>query len=218
MEDTSVAAILLLGAVLKQSLSILAATLCIYFGYRLFYLTEQKSGEFEASASWGKVRLSQAAPGVFFTLFGCIVLVVALVTFSSFESKAGSLVATAKPKAAVEASKSNSESNFSRTSIVARGASAAAPRTIDWDLCAKSAAYGRDLLRSDPGYADAASARGVFLRNREDGLERVTAYCVDQLLGNNSYARYVRVEAGGNGNENGEDEKIHEAVAAVLGE
>ena len=74
MTANDVVIVVQIGAVLRQALVSIVAALCIYFGYRLFYLTESTGGDFEASSKWGRVRLSKAAPGIFFTLFGCIVL------------------------------------------------------------------------------------------------------------------------------------------------
>ena len=216
METLSVALALLLGAAIKQTLAIIAATLCIYFGYRLFYITEQKTGNFEASAKWGKLKLSQAAPGIFFTLFGCVVLIVALETSSSFNSSEPKALAGVVGQSVADPT-AKAEGNQMHV-VSARGASATSPQTMDWRLCGKSANYARNLLRSEREYGDAGSTRGKFLRQREDGLERMTAYCVDQALGQNSYARYARAEELGAADGRDEDKKAHDAVDAMLSE
>ena len=201
------AAIVNFGAIAKQLLAIVSATLCIYFGFRLFYITQAEGGEFEASTKWVKVRLIRAAPGVFFTLFGCMVLVGALFAENRFVRTAS--VPTPKTE--------SGNPPIPQFKIQATGANSAGPTQMDWGQCAKSALFARDDFvarnssAADPGRQDLMS-----------GLDQILAYCVDQQLGDGSYARYARVErlrgAGGANDASDADKVAHTKVSDLLSE
>jgi hypothetical protein len=60
-------------------LIVLGGILCIYFGYRLFYVVKTKQGEFRIKTGTAyELAISDVAPGVFFALFGAGVLVFSL--------------------------------------------------------------------------------------------------------------------------------------------
>lgn len=198
------AAIVNLGALAKQLLAIGSATLCIYFGFRLFYITEARGGDFEASTAWGKVRLARAAPGIFFTLFGCIVLIGALVSQSRFTRTAESAPAGA--------------STSTTNKIEARGAGTVGSQQMDWGRCAKSALFARDQLVAASGDNNVDPQ----VQNRRTGLEEILAYCVDRALGAGSYAKYARIErlrnAGGANDVSEGDKDVHAKVSDLLSE
>lgn len=50
-----------------------------YMGYRLFMTGIEKSaGEMEASAGNNAIKLSRAAPGTFFALFGAVIIIITI--------------------------------------------------------------------------------------------------------------------------------------------
>jgi hypothetical protein len=52
----------------------------VYMGYRLFMAgVYEKAGDLKAAFGDKNLTLRQAAPGTFFSLFGCVILVVALI-------------------------------------------------------------------------------------------------------------------------------------------
>lgn len=60
-------------------LIVLGGILCIYFGYKLFYVVQLKQGEFKIKTGESyEVSLSDVAPGVFFALFGAGILIFCL--------------------------------------------------------------------------------------------------------------------------------------------
>ncbi len=64
---------------LYRMLIVLGGILCIYFGYRLFYVIKTKQGDFKIKTGQNyELSLSDVAPGVFFALFGAGVLVFSL--------------------------------------------------------------------------------------------------------------------------------------------
>jgi len=66
--------------VLYRMLIVLGGILCIYFGYRLFYIVTTRQGDFRLKTGQNyEVRLSYVGPGVFFALFGAGVLAFSLI-------------------------------------------------------------------------------------------------------------------------------------------
>jgi len=60
-------------------LIVLGGILCIYFGYKLFYVVKLKQGEFKIKTGQNyELSLSDVAPGVFFALFGASILIFCL--------------------------------------------------------------------------------------------------------------------------------------------
>ena len=65
---------------LYRMLIVLGGILCIYFGYRLFFVTKTKQGDFKIKTGQNyELSLSDLAPGIFFALFGASVLVFSLI-------------------------------------------------------------------------------------------------------------------------------------------
>jgi hypothetical protein len=69
-----------------------AGTVCIYFGYRLFYISQEKQGDLQLKiGSELDLKLRNVAPGVFFALFGAGILLYnsyRAITFELLENKA----------------------------------------------------------------------------------------------------------------------------------
>lgn len=59
-------------------ISALAGVLCIYLGWRLFFETAKAKSSLEIGHANFKLSLSSTAPGLFFTLFGIILLIVSI--------------------------------------------------------------------------------------------------------------------------------------------
>ncbi|MEH3108158.1 MAG: hypothetical protein PGN09_13040 [Sphingomonas fennica] len=184
MEDNDVASLVLYGGIFKQIATIAVAAMCILLGYRLFYLTEEKSGQFEMETGWGKAKLSKVAPGVFFTLFGCVTLVVSLTRMNSYE-------AVRSPN--VEKIKVGVRGPSGVTKVTARGAAAKLSLPFDAKSCANGAAYAAGALRAEAGQLNASDQRASFLASKADALELVLSYCIDSELGAGSYKRYKAV-------------------------
>ena len=54
--------------------------ICIYFGYKLFFLVTERQGKLKIEGKDAVVSLSDVGPGVFFALFGSIGMGVTLIT------------------------------------------------------------------------------------------------------------------------------------------
>jgi hypothetical protein len=57
---------------------VIISGLCIFWGYRLFSIATQKQGEFKLGSDFLKVHLASVAPGIYFSLFGSLVLIFAI--------------------------------------------------------------------------------------------------------------------------------------------
>ncbi len=66
---------LLIAHSIKHILIVLAGTLCIYLGYRLFISGVSGEASLHAKKDTSELQLLSAAPGVFFALFGSGLLV-----------------------------------------------------------------------------------------------------------------------------------------------
>ncbi len=67
------------GIIIYRSLIALSGALCIYLGYRLFYIVTETQGRLSVSTGHDQaLQLQDVAPGVFFALFGAVILVVSL--------------------------------------------------------------------------------------------------------------------------------------------
>jgi len=80
---------------IERWLALLIGALSIYLGYRLFinlaeYSEVLSKGEGGADVLGMKITLSQVGPGVFFALFGAIVVWLSVRTQMKYEKKAGS--------------------------------------------------------------------------------------------------------------------------------
>lgn len=58
----------------------------IFFGYKLFYIVTERQGKLKIEGKEAKVTLSDVGPGVYFALFGSVVLVTTLFTQPYTES------------------------------------------------------------------------------------------------------------------------------------
>lgn len=76
------------GIVIVRSIVALGGVLCIYWGYRLFYIATEKQGQLSVSTGEHQsLQLQDVAPGVFFALFGAIILIVSLFKPMSYKDK-----------------------------------------------------------------------------------------------------------------------------------
>jgi len=67
---------------------VIGGILCIYFGYKLFYIAKEKQGDFKIKTGGStEVSVSDVAPGVFFALFGAGILVFSITNGISVDSK-----------------------------------------------------------------------------------------------------------------------------------
>jgi hypothetical protein len=72
---TDVAAAMVWGRVVERVLITLAGTGSLVLGFLLFRISVERGGEFSAGQKGAYVKLKDVGPGVFFALFGAIVLV-----------------------------------------------------------------------------------------------------------------------------------------------
>ena len=56
--------------------TVLVAAMSIYFGYRLFYIVTERQGKLKIQNQDYSLQLSDVGPGVFFELFGAVVIIV----------------------------------------------------------------------------------------------------------------------------------------------
>lgn len=180
-----------------EKITIIGAAVClIYFGYRLFYLTEDRSSEMEASGAWGKIKLVKAAPGVLFTLFGSAILLVALTRGI-----------TIGPHIDIK--------GITTQDVTFGAAEASALNTTE---CARSANVGiRQLELVLPG----APAEGIKLEytRARDGLEDILSYCINRMLGANSYKKYKEAQAKiarGDADVSEDSRQIYQRVSQIL--
>jgi hypothetical protein len=77
---------LILYALVYRVAIVAAGTFFMYLGYKLFdkEADRAKNAAFEGNLAGAKVSLKNAAPGVFFALFGCIVITGVVYRGSSF--------------------------------------------------------------------------------------------------------------------------------------
>jgi hypothetical protein len=73
--------------VFYRVLIVIGGILSIYFGYRLFYIDKQTQGDLQIKKGENyELRLRDVAPGVFFALFGALVLGFSLLNGLTFKS------------------------------------------------------------------------------------------------------------------------------------
>jgi hypothetical protein len=199
-----------------QLATMIVALATIYFGYRLFYLSETKStAEFEASGALGKVRLAKAAPGVFFTLFGCLVLVVALFHPVEFQLSPGP-VTPGKTAAKVAHPDDRASASLSATGAIA------ATSEIDPAVCAKTIHFLAEDVRSSPDYQSAIPVRRQLLDQQLRQGEEILAICVDRALNRPGiYRLYKLIDKriqvpGGNNDVTASDDEAYRTVSKLL--
>lgn len=56
--------------------TVLVAAMSIYFGYRLFYIVTERQGKLKIQNQEYSLQLSDVGPGVFFALFGAVVIII----------------------------------------------------------------------------------------------------------------------------------------------
>lgn len=64
-----------IGRQIERILVVFAGTLAIYLGFRLFYLVKQKQGELRLQGKDLGLSLGDVGPGIYFALFGSLILV-----------------------------------------------------------------------------------------------------------------------------------------------
>mgnify|MGYP003604629154 CR=1 FL=1 len=75
------------GIVVVRVIIVIGGILATYWGYRLFYITSEKMGDLSLkSGSKHSISLKDVAPGVFFALFGALVLICSLLKPMSYSS------------------------------------------------------------------------------------------------------------------------------------
>jgi hypothetical protein len=80
-----------LGVVFIRAIITIAGAIAIYCGYRLFYVATEKQGELNVKLGANhQLGLREVGPGVFFALFGAIILVVCLVYPMKYEETTNS--------------------------------------------------------------------------------------------------------------------------------
>ena len=99
-------------AIVFKILCLLVGLIAIYLGYRLFmkgYL--EKQGEVEAGKGDIKIKMSQVAPGIYFSEFGTFIILLAIFKGVSFTSTFPN--STARPAATTRSDRdSNLEIHF----------------------------------------------------------------------------------------------------------
>ena len=70
----------LLGRAIERIIIAIAGVCSLYLGYRLFKTNLEKGGEFEAKMENFYLKLRDVGPGVFFALFGAVILISSTVT------------------------------------------------------------------------------------------------------------------------------------------
>lgn len=189
---------MIITSAIKVIVVLFIATILIYFGYRLFYLAETKSGNLEIESKLGKVRLIKATPGIFLTFFGTTILVVALSKGSTLEVP-------------------NSQDP---TSMIKGSFSSVASKVEDFKLCAQEVHWAMTVIKSSTVYTRSAdSVRANMDRHLED-LQTVLAQCVDSAVGAGAYSKYsgiqTRLDKGETSNANSDEKEIHEKVSDLL--
>ena len=228
MDQNNVPALVQYFSFFRSVASIISATFCIYFGYKLFYLTESKGGDFEASASWGKVRLSQAAPGVFFTLFGSLVLISAQFKSPEFREREQETSQVSRVTENDLGTSQNNEGNaenrtmVSSREVVSSGAVRIEIDRIDFAACANSANYAVGVIQADEAFSEnsAELIRKKFLHEKVESLAPIVGYCIDQQLGRGAFTTYKKISAmikiGAMKDASEKDRKIFFAVKDIL--
>jgi len=69
---------LLIGRIVERLLIVLVGGMCVYLGYRLFDRAHQRQGELELKGQTSSLKLRDVAPGIYFALFGSLLLIVAV--------------------------------------------------------------------------------------------------------------------------------------------
>ena len=79
------------GIVFVRLIIAIGGILITYWGYRLFYVTSEKMGDLSVkSGTKHSLSLKDVAPGVFFALFGALVLIFSLLKPMSYSGASGS--------------------------------------------------------------------------------------------------------------------------------
>lgn len=75
-----------------------AGAFCIFLGYKLFSIATERQGEFNLQSGRNQsLQLNQVAPGIFFALFGAIIIVASLIFHPSLHTKDSDLTLGLEP-------------------------------------------------------------------------------------------------------------------------
>ena len=167
---------LLFGGLITRGLEHLTALflagMCIYLGYRLFYIDKTRDSDLEAKVPWGSLRLMRAAPGTFFTLFGCAIVIMELQRGiqlrDDLQAPAPSRSGIAADYQAIEPGK----------------------LSLDMKKCARATDFALKQVKLLPS-TDAESKQRLV--DKEQDLEELLAFCVDAEFGMSSYGKYKNV-------------------------
>lgn len=159
---------MIISASIKNVLAILCSMMLIYFGYRIFYLSESKFGDLEFDSKFGKVRIIHAAPGIFLSLFGAVILIFSLSNTSSFKD-----------------SGSGTEVTFGSVGVK--------PEKFN-KICANSIHWALNAVRSSQDYINSTGPGRLAFDLEIGRLEAVIAECVDSELGSGYYGSYLQVQ------------------------
>lgn len=163
---------------------IFGAILSVTVGYLLFRIAATSTTTLEASGAIGKLHLTSTAPGIFFSLFGCVVLTVDLMHPPTLDI-ANVVHAESRPAQAVDATRNNGDTEQGHVS-------GALGVDLDYPRCVQATDFALEEIRSSAAYHHADSARRPIYDARLRSLELTLASCVDRVLGAGSYAQYKR--------------------------
>lgn len=183
MEEISIPLVVVSG--IKSVLAMLVSSSCIYFGYRLFYLTESNSTEMEMSGKWGKIKLVKAAPGIFFSLFGCAVLIFALdqhASTSDYYSRSS------------PGSDDGHQTNGQSRKVDYGVAGSQERDQFDYKSCASSLHSTIEQIHSSQEYISAEKDKKDKIDEMINNDENVVAACVDKALGQGKYRVFKSVD------------------------
>jgi hypothetical protein len=77
----------IMGRMIERILVAIAGVLCMFWGYRLFRIANERQGKMEMThGDKLKLTMSDVAPGIWFALFGTALLVVSLVRGIAYSS------------------------------------------------------------------------------------------------------------------------------------
>lgn len=169
MDNSYLFLAMIITSAAKVLLVLIIATLLIYFGYRLFYLAESKTGNLEIESKFGKVRLLRATPGIFLTFFGTVVLVVALFKGSTLKSPAMNL-----------------EGSFNSVAPISE--------LSNQRVCATEVHWAINSIRTSSGYGQSAGRERTNFDTHLGDLETVLAQCVDAVVGPGAYKTYLPMQ------------------------
>lgn len=187
-----IAIYMLVASTLKLVFVIFSGVILIYFGYRLFYIAQSNAGNLEIESKYGKFRLISAAPGVFLTLFGSVVLIFALAREShvNFDSN-------------------NTDISFGSIASIGLDYEAGCANITNWSL---------GFVKSSQEYLAATGGKKLTFDGKIAELEIVLARCVDSKFGEGAFSTYLSVKKKvEHGDEVPNDKKTKDIYLSVSG-